>query len=90
MLRGLVATIRQKIHRLILLQQQYKDACDPQRDFVLSVIKPIIGSVKASKILGTPVKIRAMSGSIPNPVTKKKAKMLNEAGSKLSTKVPVP
>ena len=53
----------------------------PQTDFVLSEIKPIIGSKKASTILGTKNKTPHIQEGIPKFSTKTTMKIPNAAGN---------
>ena len=62
----------------------------PHFELVLSEIKPIIGSVRASNILGRPPNKPAKKGSIPNAVSKKNIKKPRAPGNKLSTNWPEP
>jgi hypothetical protein len=58
----------------------------PHFELVLSEIKPIMGSVIASKIRGSPPSNPAKNGSIPNAVNRKNIKNPKAPGNKLFTK----
>ena len=62
----------------------------PNLDFVLSVMYPMIGSVRASKNRGSPPRSPARNGSIPNAVNKKKENTPSAPGNRLLTRFPAP